>query len=92
MAHIDGDLGLVTNGKAAVHHTEGDKVLFYRELKFVAQNHNYKPGWVAYKFKERFGVFPPWSYRDLSPTIPSNATLSWVRSRNIAYAKASSTA
>jgi hypothetical protein len=45
-----------------------------------------KPGWVAHKFKEKFGHWPP--TKSVRPIEPSREVLSWVRSRNIAYAKA----
>ena len=47
----------------------------------------YKKGWAAHKFKDKFGTFPPWSYNDLPPLAPTDATLCWIRSRNIAWAK-----
>jgi DNA repair protein RadD len=67
-------------------------VLFFQELRAVQQMRGYKRGWAAHKFKDKFGHFPPWSYNDLPPAAPSDAVLRWVRSRNIAYAKARSAA
>jgi hypothetical protein len=43
---------------------------------------------TAHQFKQRFGHFPPWSYNDLEPSTPSFTARNWVRSRQIAYAKA----
>jgi hypothetical protein len=89
MAHVEGDLGLVTNGKAKADvYDENARVKFFQQLRAVQQMRGYKKGWAAYKFKEKFGTFPPWSYNDLPPIAPTDAVLSWVRSRNIAYAKA----
>jgi DNA repair protein RadD len=84
---IDGELGLVTNGKAQAS-LSANKPLFFRELRAIQQIRDYKKGWAAHKFKDKFGHFPPWSYNDMPPAPPSDAVLSWVRSRNIAYAKA----
>jgi hypothetical protein len=53
-----------------------------------AQQRGYKLGWAAQKFKEKFGAFPPWSWNGAQPVQPSPSVSSWVRSRNIAYAKA----
>jgi hypothetical protein len=53
----------------------------------IAQQRNHKPGWAAQKFKERFGAYPPRSWNSAQPVQPSPAVSSWVRSRNIAYAK-----
>jgi DNA repair protein RadD len=47
----------------------------------------YKDGWVGHKFRERFGAFPPWEYKELKSATPSEATFRWVKSRAIAYAK-----
>ena len=46
----------------------------------------YKIGWVAHKFREKFGTWP--AARIVTPLEPSAEVLSWVRSRNIAHAKA----
>ena len=46
----------------------------------------YKPGWVAHKYKERFGTWPAYGAKPL-PQAPSPEVRSWVRSRMIAYAK-----
>jgi hypothetical protein len=55
-------------------------------LTHIAEERGYKPGWIAHKFKEKFGHWPTRRY---VPQIePSPEVLSWVRSRNIAYAKA----
>jgi DNA repair protein RadD len=80
---LDGELGLVVNGKAGAL----DRVIFFRQLRAVQQMRDYKKGWAAHKFKEKFGRFPPWAYNDLPPAIPTDAVLSWVKSRNIAFAK-----
>jgi DNA repair protein RadD len=46
----------------------------------------YKPGWVAHKYREKFGTWP--AARTITPSEPSPEVVSWVRSRAIAYAKA----
>jgi DNA repair protein RadD len=55
-------------------------------LTYIAEERGYKPGWIAHKFKEKFGHWPTCRY--VAPIEPSREVLSWVRSRNIAYAKA----
>jgi hypothetical protein len=62
-----------------------DKQRFYSELVFVAQSRGYKPGWSAIKYKEKYGVYPR-GLQDI-PEIPSNSTLKWIQSRQIAWAK-----
>lgn len=55
-------------------------------LTHVAQQRGYKAGWIAHKYREKFGTWPP--VRSATPIEPSPEVLSWVRSRNIAFAKA----
>jgi len=82
--HRDGELvELASRNSAAL----ADRAKFYCELRAVAQLRGYRDGWTAHKFKERFGVFPPWDYKHLPPKAPSAATFRWVQSRNIAWAK-----
>jgi DNA repair protein RadD len=64
-----------------------DQQQFYQELLGYARRRGHRDGFAYYKFKEKFGVSPSRSWPRL-PAEPSAATLSWVRSRAIAYAKA----
>lgn len=59
---------------------------FYSELLFYSRMRGYKDGWAAYKYKDKYGVFP----RGLGTEIksPSFKTLQWLKSKQIAYAKA----
>jgi hypothetical protein len=50
-----------------------------------AKQRGYKPGWAAYKFRDKFGFMPPFVLP--KPIEPSREVLSWIRSRNIASAK-----
>lgn len=85
----EGELGLVVGGKAnAPAYSEADRAAFFQQLRAVQQMRGYKRGWPAHKYKDKFGTFPPWAYDQLPPAAPTDALLRWVRSRNIAYAKA----
>jgi DNA repair protein RadD len=64
-----------------------DKVRFYQELKGYAANRGYQRGWVAHKFKERFGHWPN-GLEHLPPMKSTAAVTNWIKSRNIAWAKA----
>lgn len=64
-----------------------DRKQFYCELMAYAREHNYKPGWAFFKYQERFGVHPGTIWRNLEPIMPSLETKSWLRSRQIAWAK-----
>jgi DNA repair protein RadD len=86
---VDGELGIVTNGKArAPLYDATARIEFFQQLRAVQQMRGYRKGWAAHKFKDKFGHFPPWSYNDLPPTAPTDATLRWIKSRNIAFARA----
>jgi len=54
-------------------------------LAFIAADRGYKPGWVYHKYIEKFGEQPRGHPLPIQPT---QDVLAWVRSRNIAYAKA----
>ncbi len=92
----DGELVEVTGGKrdrAKIKRsgdwTTHEKQFFFRELKQHARDRNYKPGWAAAKYKDKFDKWPPRNWSDLEPAgIVSASTASWIRSRNIAWAKA----
>jgi DNA repair protein RadD len=68
--------------------SNADQIQFYRELKLYAERRGYKSGWVAHKYKEKFGHWPPREFEILNPLPPSRLTLNWIKSRQIAYAKA----
>jgi DNA repair protein RadD len=86
---VDGELGEVGRDRNAKSDwTADERLAFYRQLMGIAQQRNHRFGWAAHKFKEKFGAFPPWSWNDAQPVQPSAAVIAWVRSRNIAYAKA----
>jgi DNA repair protein RadD len=86
IATAPGELGLVKGGRATVRYDEFEKSRWHGMLTQIAEERGYKPGWVAHKFKEKFGDWPAGRY--VPPIEPSPEVLSWVRSRNIAFAKA----
>lgn len=82
---VDGELVAVgARAKPAVQ----DQRTFYSELRGYQAEHDYLGGWAAQKYRERYGVFPPRHWREDSPAKPSDATRRWIRSRNIAWRKA----
>jgi superfamily II DNA or RNA helicase len=86
----DGELGLVIGGRA--RSSEYDPAMragWHAMLTYIAEERGYKSGWVAHKFKEKFGVYPPWGSNP-QPLPPSLEVRSWVQSRMIAYAKSQS--
>ena len=67
--------------------TEQERITFYSELRSIAQERSYKTGWAAQQYKAKFGDFPPWEWNDYPTLAPKPTTRSWVKSRQIAYAK-----
>jgi hypothetical protein len=63
-----------------------DAALF-GQLKHVSQARGYKRGWASHKFKELRGDWPPYQIRDAPEMEPAPRVLSWIRSRQIAYAR-----
>jgi superfamily II DNA or RNA helicase len=82
--HREGELVEMTSRTTAV---PVDAIRFYAELKHVARERGYKIGWPKHKFRERFGRWPD-GLDHVEPVPPSRTTLSWIKSRQIAYAKA----
>ncbi|WBL82306.1 DEAD/DEAH box helicase [Bradyrhizobium xenonodulans] len=72
--------------RARAQQQPAEKAQFYRELRWIANNREYNSGWVAHKFKDKFGHWPN-GLTYLAPLKPSIETLNWVRSKQIAYAK-----
>jgi DNA repair protein RadD len=62
-----------------------DKQMFYSELMWIARDKNYSPGWVAHKYREKFGVWPKNMSDNVAP--PTIQTMNWIKSRAIAWAK-----
>jgi DNA repair protein RadD len=84
VAHVDGDLALVKSGRASG--VTYDRTHWHAMLAYIAAERGYQRGWIAHKYKEKFGEFPAWGSTP-QPIEPSREVLSWVRSRQIAYAK-----
>jgi hypothetical protein len=55
-------------------------------LIYFARMRGYKEGWAAHKYKEKYGAFPRGLHTKSEPT--STKTSGWIKSKNIAWAKA----
>ena len=62
------------------------KKRFYGELLGYCQQNGKKAGYAAHIYKAKFGVFPN-SHKSAEVLYPGHETLSYIRSRNIAYSK-----
>ena len=94
----EGELAEVRNGKAKAVHTQADRQRFYQQLMALRLVRNelrvsvgkapLKPAWAAAQFKDRFGAWPPFDWNSLPPAAAVSPEIqSWVRSRDIAYAR-----
>jgi hypothetical protein len=84
---IDDDLVAVPRDRVArkAEPTALEKRRFHGELIWIARERSYADGWVSNKYREKFGS---WPRGDASMAEPRPETRSWIRSRQIAYAKA----
>lgn len=80
----DGDLGEVGRDRS-VRPAQQSQIAFLRQLTWIQHERGYKPGWTANQYREKFGNWPRQKF--VEPMRPDPATLAWVRSRAIAYAK-----
>jgi DNA repair protein RadD len=83
------ELGLVNRDRSLVG-VAYDPVVrrkWLEQLTFIAEERGYARGWTAHKYKEKFGEFPPWGHT-ARPVEATAEVRAWVRSRQIAYAKA----
>jgi superfamily II DNA or RNA helicase len=67
-------------------YTMEEKGEFFGQLRYLGKSKGYKDGWAAMKYREKFGVFPR-GLDHVGFKPPSATTLSWLRSRQIAWAK-----
>jgi DNA repair protein RadD len=86
---IEGELVAFGSRKSGATKAEPvDKEDFYAELKWIQRQKSYASGWCWHKYQERFkGEKSPKWFELLAPRKPSIATLNWMKSRAIAFAK-----
>lgn len=62
-----------------------DKQQWYSGLLGYAESQCYKKGWAYHKYHEKWGVYPG-GLRQVAQA-PAPEVMSWIKSRNIAFAK-----
>jgi hypothetical protein len=80
----DGELGEVGPDRS-VNVRPLDRAVFHGQLAWIARERGYRGGWIAHKYRERFGEWP--GNRTPALVRPDAAMRAWVRSRMIAYSK-----
>ena len=89
--YIDADL--VELGSTGAP-TESDRITFFCELRGHQRTARkkdgspYHPKWAVCQYKDKFKSWPPRSWDAYAPLEPSDATRRWIKSRQIAWAKA----
>jgi superfamily II DNA or RNA helicase len=85
---VDGDLAEVGRDRRTNPNTYDPQIraTWHAMLAAIAAERGYASGWVAHKYREKFGTFPAWGSTPV-PVTPTPEVRSWVRSRQIAYAK-----
>ena len=63
------------------------RVAFYRQLLGIARTYGKKDGWAAHAYRERYGEFPPFSWKELGPMEPGPEAQRWARRMFIRWAK-----
>ena len=82
----DGELAEVKDRKAQSNYDPEERARWHAELAFIAEQRGCKSGWIAHKYKEKFGAWPDFGANP-QPIEPSPEVVSWVRSRDIAWRK-----
>lgn len=62
------------------------KVAIFGQLKTMARRKDYSPGWAAHQFNRFFGMWPA-GLPDAPENEPTAELISWVKSRQTAFAK-----
>lgn len=89
IAFLDSQLGLVNKKTRIIEAKEkygkGFRKRFYEELIGMGEIRGYKKGWSAFKYKERFGEWPPKG--NYKAEMPSAETKSYVKHLEIKEVK-----
>jgi superfamily II DNA or RNA helicase len=84
---IADDEDLVEVGQAGVKHSYEDRRRWLAMLYHIERDRGYRRNWARVNYREKFREYPPYG-SPIPPMDPTPEVLSWVRSRQIAYAKA----
>jgi DNA repair protein RadD len=88
----DGQLVEITRSGTlkASEMTQPQRMQFYFEMCGYAEMKGYKPGWAGFQYKERFGHWPDWKWKEhvdkyggMDPSLPTMRYIQsmWIRKR-----------
>jgi DNA repair protein RadD len=83
----DGELVPLKRDASRAHVAVSVKMDWYGSLLWIAAERGYAKGWAYFKYREKFGVAPA-AFFPAEPVDPLPEVRSWVKHRQIAYAKA----
>lgn len=81
----EGELVAIKPGKTR-EATQGEKQLWYSMLLHIQRERGRSLGWVSHSYRDKFGVWP--KGLQLIPAEPSPQVRSWVKAKDIRFAKA----
>jgi DNA repair protein RadD len=76
------------NGSHLNQYSTDHRQQFFRGLLQLTLERGQKPGAAAYRYKDRFGDFPPRDWNTLPPIPPTTEVTAWDRHCRIKFAKA----
>jgi hypothetical protein len=63
------------------------RVSFYRQLLGITRIYGKKEGWAAHAYREKYGEFPPFAWKELGPMEPGPEAQRWAKRMFIKWAK-----
>jgi DNA repair protein RadD len=84
--NIDSIAGEMQELAGTVRVQKDNKQDLYSQLLYYARSRGFKEGWAANQYKAKFGVWPRGLHLIAKP--PTQETMSWIKHRQIAFAKA----
>lgn len=75
-----------TKQKKKRTYTMEEKRLFYGQLKLVCKEKNYKEGWIAHKYRCKYGVWPV-KMQGVEPKASTLSFKNWLTYQSIKWAK-----
>jgi superfamily II DNA or RNA helicase len=88
LMEINPDAPVYQKKGASRNYTMAEKTRFLAQLKAYGLLHGRKPGWSAWSYKEKFGVWPDPSIKNTPPASMVDVEVkAWIKSRQIAFAK-----